>query len=131
MGRYAIAKACRFAGLGDDRAPVDRPRATPERGVGPLARKGGSARTAIAVAATATAAAVAPFHRARFVDDDLARSHRRLVQARDRRCRVGVVGHFDEAEPLRLAGELVADHLGAGDLSERLEELAELILGHG
>src|SRR5262245_400286 len=68
-------------------------------------------------------------HRARLVDPQRAAVQLLAVQAGDRRERMLLPGHFDEAESLRRAGKELALHLGRFHLAERLEQRDELVLG--
>jgi hypothetical protein len=51
------------------------------------------------------------------------------VQARNRRIRLGVVGHLDESEATTSTGLPVAQDLGRVDRPERLEELLKILRG--
>jgi hypothetical protein len=53
-----------------------------------------------------------------------------VVQRLDGVVRFRIVGHLDEAEALRLAGELVLDHIRTHDLAELGEHVAQLIVRH-
>jgi hypothetical protein len=52
------------------------------------------------------------------VDRDIAALHVGAIESLDRRIGLRVVVHFDEAEALRFAAELVADQVDARDVSK-------------
>ena len=77
-----------------------------------------AAKTAAVAAETTTAARSTRFHRAGFVNGQIAAFKRRAVELLDSFIGLRVVGHFHEAEASGLSGEFVCYYLYACNLAQ-------------
>jgi hypothetical protein len=91
------------------------------------ATSGPASATAATTGPAATAAEPSLVARAGFIHGQRPTVQIGPVQGVDRRSRLGVIRHFDECEPARLAGVPVADDLDAIDLSVLSEYLLEVL----
>src|SRR5690606_6289017 len=82
-----------------------------------------------AVAAVAAPTARALLARTGFVHRQATAAEVLVVEAGQRFARSGVVGHLDEAEAARVAGELVADDGGGRDRAVGLEGFSQFRIG--
>jgi hypothetical protein len=89
-----------------------------------------AATPAISAAPTATAATRPAGAGASFVNLDPPSLEVGVVEGRNRGGRVGRLGHLDEAETARLAGEFVGDNDRALDLPRLRKQIGQVFLGN-